>query len=157
MTQREFAFCFFPVIMVAYILPLADGRATLDVVGGKGASLARLARAGLPVPDGFHVTTDAYKQFIAANDLQPRLLAALAAVAVSQPTTLATAARAIYDLFARAPMPHNIADAIARAYLKLPGAAPAVAVRSSATAVAGAMAARPPRSSRPTSGSTTTR
>ena len=33
-----------------YVLPLADPRASLDTVGGKGASLARLVAAGLPVP-----------------------------------------------------------------------------------------------------------
>ncbi|MBL8055058.1 MAG: hypothetical protein JNK29_00090, partial [Anaerolineales bacterium] len=43
-----------------YVLALNDKRATLAVVGGKGASLARLADAGLPVPAGFHVTTAAY-------------------------------------------------------------------------------------------------
>jgi phosphoenolpyruvate synthase/pyruvate phosphate dikinase len=48
-----------------YIVQLADSQATLETVGGKGASLARLAKAGLPVPAGFHVTTLAYKQFVA--------------------------------------------------------------------------------------------
>ena len=44
-----------------FVIPLADPRAILEVVGGKGASLARLAAAGFPVPDGFHVTTEAYR------------------------------------------------------------------------------------------------
>ena len=43
------------------VLPLDDAAADLATVGGKGASLARLARAGLPVPAGFHVTTEAYR------------------------------------------------------------------------------------------------
>ncbi|GAA2649844.1 PEP/pyruvate-binding domain-containing protein [Nonomuraea recticatena] len=47
------------------VLPLDDTAAALETVGGKGASLARLARAGLPVPDGFHITTDAYREFVA--------------------------------------------------------------------------------------------
>lgn len=117
-----------------YILALADSKATLANVGGKGASLARLSTAGLPVPDGFHVTTAAYQTFVAVNDLQPGILAALEQVDTSQPTTFETASRAIGDLFANAPMPHDIADAIAAAYLKLAGAHPTVAVRSSATA-----------------------
>jgi phosphohistidine swiveling domain-containing protein len=33
----------------------------LEAVGGKGLSLGQLARAGLPVPPGFCVTTDAYR------------------------------------------------------------------------------------------------
>jgi pyruvate,water dikinase len=114
-----------------YVLVLADPKATLANVGGKGASLARLANAGLPVPDGFHITTEAYKQFVAQNDLQPHILAALESVAASQ---------LIRDLFASTSMPTAVAEAIGDAYLalnrklesanrKLP-----VAVRSSATA-----------------------
>jgi len=53
-----------------YILSLADRCATLDVAGGKGASLARLTRAGMPVPDGFHVTTAAYQRFVQENVYQ---------------------------------------------------------------------------------------
>jgi phosphoenolpyruvate synthase/pyruvate phosphate dikinase len=66
---------------VDYVLPLADERAALAVAGGKGASLARLVRAGLPVPPGFHVTTAAYRQFVAENGLHERILQALEAVA----------------------------------------------------------------------------
>ena len=43
--------------MNEFVLNLADPQASLDLVGGKGASLARLAQADLPVPGGFHVTT----------------------------------------------------------------------------------------------------
>ncbi len=43
------------------ILPLSDVSAGLSQVGGKGASLARLAAAGLPVPPGFHITAAAYR------------------------------------------------------------------------------------------------
>ena len=45
--------------------------ATLSTAGGKAQNLAKLARAGLPVPPGFIVTTAAYQSFVAANDLQP--------------------------------------------------------------------------------------
>ena len=127
-----------------YVLPLADSQATLEITGGKGASLARLTAAGLPVPDGFHVTTASYNQFVAENNLRPGLLAALVAVDASRPATLETASRAIYDLFVQAAMPQDIADAIAHAYQALPspngtlhGAGDegaTVAVRSSATA-----------------------
>ncbi|MEJ2856204.1 MULTISPECIES: PEP/pyruvate-binding domain-containing protein [unclassified Saccharothrix] len=47
--------------MGRFVLPLDDPGADLATVGGKGASLARLVRAGLPVPPGFHVTTDAFR------------------------------------------------------------------------------------------------
>ena len=53
------------------ILPLDSPFATLSTTGGKAQNLARLARAGLPVPPGFIITTAAYQSFVAANDLQP--------------------------------------------------------------------------------------
>ena len=56
------------------VLPLTTRGAALAIVGGKGANLAKLARAGLPVPDGFMVTVDAYQAFVAANELEQRSL-----------------------------------------------------------------------------------
>jgi pyruvate,water dikinase len=106
----------------------------LDVVGGKGASLARLTAAGIPVPGGFHVTTDAYQELIAENNLQERIMAALEAVDTTRPSMLERASERIHQLFAEAPLPAEVASAIARAYASLPGPEPAVAVRSSATA-----------------------
>ncbi|MBN2385437.1 MAG: hypothetical protein JXB85_00335 [Anaerolineales bacterium] len=116
------------------ILPLSDPQADLETVGGKGMSLARLARAGLPVPGGFHVTTGVYRRFVAENQLQPRILKALKAVNPARPATLEAASDAIGQLFAGAAIPADLADAIAQAYAALPGENPAVAVRSSATA-----------------------
>jgi pyruvate,water dikinase len=120
--------------MNLYVLPLNASQATLDLVGGKGASLARLANAGLPVPGGFHVTTTAYKQFVAENDLQSRIMAALEPVDVARPTTLETASEAISVAFRAGQVPPEIAGAIAQAYAELSGTTPFVAVRSSATA-----------------------
>jgi pyruvate,water dikinase len=116
-----------------YTLSLADPRATLENVGGKGASLARLASWGLPVPDGFQVTSAAYRRFVADNDLGPTIFETLDAADPSQPSSLEAASSAISGLFAGARVAPEIADAIARAYAQLPEGA-AVAVRSSATA-----------------------
>ncbi len=119
----------------AYILSLDSPQATLERAGGKGASLARLAQAGLPVPGGFHITTAAYRQFVGANDLQPHILVTLESADAAQPATLEAASRAIASLFGRAVMPPDMAAAITQAYTALdPAANLPVAVRSSATA-----------------------
>jgi rifampicin phosphotransferase len=120
--------------MKPFILPLSDPQADLEMVGGKGMSLAKLARAGLPVPSGFHVTTEAYRDFVTLNNLQPGIEAALASVDVSQPQTMETAAKEITALFTAAPIPDEIANAIVHGYASLPGNNPAAAIRSSATA-----------------------
>ncbi len=124
-----------------YVLPLTFPGATLETVGGKGMSLARLALAGLPIPGGFHVATTAYRDFVAANELQPRILNALAAADLADPASLETASQTIGSLFIRAAIPPAIADEIRAAYLslldpksKIQNPKLPVAVRSSATA-----------------------
>jgi rifampicin phosphotransferase len=119
---------------VEWILPLTSPQATLERVGGKGASLARLAEAGLPVPDGFHITTEAYNRFVEENNLQAGIQAALEQVDLQQPATLEAVSTAIREMFARAQTPPDVASAIAQTYAELAGRDPAVAVRSSATA-----------------------
>lgn len=57
-----------------FIAPLSDASAGLAQVGGKGASLARLAAAGLPAPPGFYITTAAYRRFVAEHKLQAQIL-----------------------------------------------------------------------------------
>lgn len=116
------------------VLRLDDGSAVLARVGGKGASLARLAAAGLPVPAGFHVTTEAYRRFVAAGGLQERIMAAVAGAAAGDPASLAAASAEIGRLFQNHPLPGEIAAAVRQAYAELGGGDLPVAVRSSATA-----------------------
>jgi pyruvate,water dikinase len=120
--------------MTALILPLSDLGATLELVGGKGMSLAKLGRAGLPVPNGFHVTTEAYRRFVSENNLQEDIRTAMQAVDVAKPNTFEAASQRIGVAFARAKMSATLAEAIQQAYSQLAGKDPAVAVRSSATA-----------------------
>jgi phosphohistidine swiveling domain-containing protein len=119
---------------VELILPLNDPQANLETVGGKGASLSRMIGAGLPVPNGFHVTTEAYRRFVRENDLQTQIEAALRDVDPEKPTTLTRASDRIREVFLGASIPGDIAGAIVGAYGDLAGKEPAVAVRSSATA-----------------------
>src|SRR5688572_31843444 len=50
----------------------ADGnRAMKDTLGGKGAGLAEMTNAGLPVPAGFTISTDACNIYYANNSKLP--------------------------------------------------------------------------------------
>jgi pyruvate,water dikinase len=113
-------------------MALDDPGATPAVAGGKGASLARLARAGFRVPPGFHVTTSAYLDFIDRDGLREPLLAAMSAAGGPDTAAFATASARIGELFAAHPVPGPVAAAIAAAYTALGDDVP-VAVRSSAT------------------------
>jgi rifampicin phosphotransferase len=122
------------------VLPLNSPLADLASAGGKGANLSRLARAGFPVPNGFLVTTCAYRAFVSSNRLEESILACLpAGTAASEPdpSALEAASENIRRLFNSGKMPEDLAAELLEAYTRLDGPAvgePAVAVRSSATA-----------------------
>ncbi len=116
------------------ILALDSPAATLELVGGKGASLARLAREGLPVPPGFHITTVAYRRFVSENHLAEAILLAAAHSSGDAPAQLDAASTQIRSLIEQGTIPDDIAELIRRSYGELGAADPAVAVRSSATA-----------------------
>jgi rifampicin phosphotransferase len=114
------------------VMALDDPGAVPGVVGGKGASLGRLARAGFRVPPGFDVTTGAYLDFIGRGSLRGPVLAAASGISVSDAAAFEAAAARIGELFAGHPVPGPTAAAIAAAYARLGDDVP-VAVRSSAT------------------------
>ena len=64
-----------PATKDTLFLALNEVTATLPLVNGKGASLARVARADFPVSPGCVITTDAYRAFLDANALQPSIVA----------------------------------------------------------------------------------
>ena len=115
------------------VMTLDDVGAVPEVVGGKGASLARLARAGFRVPPGFHVTTGAYLDFLSTGGLGEELLSAMSVVDASDAGTFEAAATRIGELFAERPVPAATAASVAEAYAGLGEGALPVAVRSSAT------------------------
>ena len=57
-----------------YILPIDTKTVSLEMIGGKGKSLARMALAGMSVPPGFYLTTSAYKDFVEKNSLQEAII-----------------------------------------------------------------------------------
>lgn len=109
---------------------------TLALVGGKGASLARMVAAGSAVPLGFTVTTKAYQA-----TLGPDLLAAIAAplkgLAAGDTASLETHADAIRNRIRALSLPANVEAGIRAGYAAICarfGTDLPVAVRSSATA-----------------------
>ena len=85
-------------------------------LGGKCAGLGELTRAGLAVPPGFAVTTDAYRA--ACGSLTDRLRILLDGSA-EDPAAAARTSATMRDLVERAPLPHDVRDAVAGAYAAL--------------------------------------
>lgn len=117
-----------------FIMPLSEPTASLEQVGGKGASLARMAAAGLPVPGGFYITTEAYRYFVKEQGLQEQILGAVSTIDLDHPGALEEVSSRVNRLFTQPAMPEEIAGAICRAYAGLGSGDVPVAVRSSATA-----------------------
>lgn len=129
--------------MSANILWLHDLRLSdLAQVGGKNSSLGEmigeLAGLGVSVPGGFATTADAFKAFIAHNDLHQRIYDRLAGLDVEDVPALTAAGKQIRDWVIEAPLQPTLDSDIRDAYAKLSadngGVDVAVAVRSSATA-----------------------
>ena len=117
-----------------YILPLNAKEASLELVGGKGRSLARMAIAGLPVPGGFQVTTSAYKRFVEENNLQDTIISLAKPEITGKTVSFETASQRIQELIRKPEVSDETKEEILQAYKSLGGKDTAVAVRSSANA-----------------------
>ena len=110
------------------------GAADLPYVGGKGANLGEMTRAGLPVPPGFCVTTEAFRRFLAGDpDLETAVYARLAALAPDDVAGVRAAGQTIRARLLELPVPAEVEAALLEAWQRL-GPDEAYAVRSSATA-----------------------
>ena len=114
------------------------GSEQADLVGGKGAGLARLVDLGMPVPPGFCVSVEAYQRFVEAAGLEDVLQRFLRDLDSADLQSLASRSAELQRSFLAANVPADLAQEIERAYRKLAGLTgdpePRVAVRSSATA-----------------------
>lgn len=124
-----------------YILPFNQiGMADIGRVGGKNASLgemiSKLSPLGVRVPNGFALTTEAFWEFIAANNLKSTIQEALASLDRKDFANLHEVGETIRAAMLLGTIPQAIKEAIVKEYLTLAenGIRATVAVRSSATA-----------------------
>lgn len=113
-------------------LPFTSPEATLATVGGKALNLAKLANAGISIPNGFFIPTVAYKAYVEHNALGAEIEKSLKDVDPTSPEELAAASARIRNLFKEGVLQPGFAASLEIAWRWL-GAHP-VAVRSSATA-----------------------
>ena len=108
----------------------------LPLVGGKGANLGEMTKAGFPVPNGFAVTVAAYDVFLDENDLGKQIASILKGTDRNDPNQLNAASKRIKRIILRGSVPKEVSHNIFIAYKKLSGRfkKSLVAVRSSATA-----------------------
>ncbi|HQZ72310.1 MAG TPA: PEP/pyruvate-binding domain-containing protein [Anaerolineae bacterium] len=114
-----------PRLVLAIGDPLARETAR---TGGKGASLARLAQGGFPVPEALLVGADAYRAFARGADLR-----AAGALSVTEPEALRRECESLRATLVATAFPPEVDRELRAALADLVGRAGSVSVRSSAT------------------------
>ena len=108
------------------------GKDHIPTVGGKGANLGELYNAGFNVPPGFVVTTNAYMDFLARNELPEKISKRLKNLDVENTQQLDKISAEIRGMILKAQFPSDLAKKIQEYLKKI--RAHHYAVRSSATA-----------------------
>ena len=117
------------------VLPLAElepGEA--HMAGSKAANLAELSRAGLPVPEGFVVTTEAFRRFMEFSGLGGQLRQAVMILEGSELKEVEDFSRLLQQKILDAPLPPELEKELLAASQRLGvlGARGLISLRSSA-------------------------
>jgi len=117
---------------------------SIATAGGKGANLAEMINAGLPVPDGFAITAQTYKEFIERTGIKDKIQDKLSGLNVDDTATLQRVAKEVQKIIIDTEIPEEMKEEIIDNYELLGAEKEAhdlveakevfVAVRSSATA-----------------------
>lgn len=108
----------------------------IALVGGKGANLGEMTKAGFPVPNGFAVTVHAYDLFLEENRLKSWIQTQIKSINKNDTGQLQDISLKIQRKINAGNIPESIAKEVYSSYKKLSGLfrSSLVAVRSSATA-----------------------
>jgi pyruvate,water dikinase len=121
--------------MSSYVLNFRDlDKTKLMVIGGKGANLGELTRIeGIHVPDGFCISTEAFKRIINEKPLITGLLGQLSHLKIQDRDKIREVSSEIRGIIEEVAIPADIVDEIT-GFLSRLGERNAYAIRSSATA-----------------------
>jgi len=108
------------------------GKGDIALVGGKGANLGEMTQAGIAVPPGFIITSQAYYMFLEESRLSAKIQVLLKPLDANNSKQLQDISKKIKQLITSAPIPAEVKNEIRKAYSELGQGL--VAVRSSATA-----------------------
>jgi len=88
----------------------------IALVGGKGANLGEMFNIGLPIPNGFCITAQAYKEFIDVKGLSGKIKEILKKIDVNDTKDLQEKANEIQKLIYYSEIPKEIREEILEAY-----------------------------------------
>ncbi|TCS93947.1 phosphoenolpyruvate synthase [Hazenella coriacea] len=120
--------------MIPYVLSFNEiDKSSLPYVGGKGANLGEMSKAGFPIPRGFCVTTATYRSILQTSNEIEDLFELLDPLKPDQLDSIRILGKQIRDHIESLTIPDNIWSAIVEEWKKT-GIEAAYAIRSSATA-----------------------
>jgi pyruvate, water dikinase len=106
-----------------YCIPISDLTADMvRIAGGKMASLGELSnRLGIPVPDGFCITSSAFKRFIEHNDLGEEIRKHLASLGKLDMESMNATSLVVREMIRASEVPDDIRQAVEAAVRRLRG------------------------------------
>jgi phosphoenolpyruvate synthase/pyruvate phosphate dikinase len=105
-----------------YVIELAQIRKhDVRKAGGKGANLGEMIETGIPVPQGFVVSTASFDRLIYINNLDDKIQQIIDSTDVDDTAGLLEASRKIKELILFCTMPHEIESKVIEAYKNLSG------------------------------------
>src|SRR3989338_103455 len=128
---------------IPYVVPFSRiSKNDVSLVGGKNASLGHMIRslkkAGIPVPDGFAITTHACARFLSHNTIDKEIGRILKTIDHSHVSDIKAKGERIRRHITRGSFPDDVREEIIAAYAalgkRIGRSVSDVAVRSSATA-----------------------
>src|SRR3972149_8525834 len=84
----------------------------ISTVGGKGANLGEMTKAGFPVPPGFIVTAQAYYHFLDETQIRSKIHSILSGLDVNKSNDLSHAATTVQTLITHCEFPKEISTEI---------------------------------------------
>ena len=103
-----------------YVLPLSQlSRLALDTVGAKAANLGELKRLGLPVPEGFAVSTAGFDAFMGHEGLLDDILRRAREIMPDDPASIREASDDIQKIVMQSALPADLEQALAEAWASL--------------------------------------
>ena len=82
----------------------------VEIVGGKGANLGEMTQAGLPIPPGFVVTAQTYKEFIEKTKIKDKILEIVNSIDTEDTAQLQAKANEVQELIKATEMPEEIKE-----------------------------------------------
>ncbi len=88
----------------------------IPIAGGKGASLGEMYNAGFPVPPGFVVTADAYRDFLKEKEFDKKIIGKLTDLDIEDSDKLQEVAKEIQKLILSTSVSNELRDKITEFY-----------------------------------------